>query len=192
MSSGERRPVAPRSRLAAALAWLRAAGAGPSRWRSRRRRWLARLGVLAAAAVALGLGLSREDGPRTFSAPSLADAVPYDGRSPREPAREEQRVLVELRRPALGALADLDALDGAGRRAYVASLRRERQALRGALAARDVILRDVVGFERTWNGFAATVRTRDLPAIGSLGVRAQPVRRFYPSVGEPVPVRAGS
>jgi len=127
------------------------------------------------------------DATRTFAAPALADAVPYDGRSPREPAGAEQRVLVELPRPALGALRGLGDLDAAGRRAYVASLRSEREALRGALGARGVRLRDVVGFERTYNGFAATVRTEDLAAIGSLGARAQPVRRFYPSVGEPVP-----
>jgi len=159
----------------------------------RRRAVVAGAAALAVGALVVVLVALRATGPeiRTFSAPALADAVPYDGRSPREPIGDDQRVLLELQRPALGALQDLGALDGAARRAYVASLRRERQALRSALQARGVRLRDAVGFERTWNGFAATVRTRDLSAISSLGVRAQPVRRFYPSVGEPVPLGSG-
>ena len=68
------------------------------------------------------------------------------------------------------------------------SLERESAALRSALGARGVELRDVVTFGRTWDGFAATVDTSDLAALSSLGVRAQPVRRFYPATSEPVPV----
>jgi len=45
-----------------------------------------------------------------------------------------------------------------------------------------------VTFGRTWDGFAATVDTSDLAELSSLGVRAQPVRRFYPATSEPVPV----
>ena len=68
------------------------------------------------------------------------------------------------------------------------SLEREGAALRSALGARGVELRDAVTFGRTWDGFAATVDTSDLAALSSLGVRAQPVRRFYPATSEPVPV----
>jgi hypothetical protein len=166
-----------RRRALAAAGWL------GGTWRGR--------GVLAAAALAalaaalLAGGGARDPEPLP---PSLADAVPYDGRSPREPAGERRRVLVELQRPPLGRVDGVEGMDAAQQRAYVKSLRREAQALRGALGARGVRLRDVVAYERCWNGFAATVRTRDLAAISSLGVRAQPVRRFYPAVGEPVPV----
>ena len=68
------------------------------------------------------------------------------------------------------------------------SLEDEAAALRSALGARGVRLADVVTFTRTFNGFAATVaheRPRRLP---SLGVRAQPVRRFYPASREPARV----
>ena len=92
----------------------------------------------------------------------------------------EQRVLVELPRPALADRDDLDALSPEEQRDYVRSLQREGAALRSALGARGVELRDVVTFGRTWDGFAATVDTSDLAALSSLGVRAQPVRRFYP------------
>ena len=113
---------------------------------------------------------------------------PLDGRSPREPAGGELRVLVELPRPALADRDDLDALSPDDQRDYVRSLEREGAALRSALGARGVDLRDAVTFGRTWDGFAATVDTSDLAALSSLGVRAQPVRRFYPATSEPVPV----
>ena len=48
-------------------------------------------------------------------------------------------------------------------------------------------LRDVVTFGRTWDGFAATVDAPTSPRCSSLGVRARPVRRFYPATSEPVP-----
>jgi Subtilase family len=121
-------------------------------------------------------------------APSLVALSPLDGRSPREPAGSELRVLVELPRPALADRDDLDALSPDDQRAYVRSLEREGAALRSALGARGVDLRDAVNFGRTWDGFAATVDTSDLAALSSLGVRAQPVRRFYPATSEPVPV----
>ncbi|MEO8690908.1 MAG: S8 family serine peptidase, partial [Solirubrobacteraceae bacterium] len=121
-------------------------------------------------------------------APSLVALSPLDGRSPREPAGSELRVLVELPRPALAERDDLDTLSPAEQRGYVRSLQREGAALRSALGARGVSLRDAVTFGRTWDGFAATVDTSDLAALSSLGVRAQPVRRFYPATSEPVPV----
>ena len=34
-------------------------------------------------------------------------------------------------------------------------------------------------FARVWNGFAATVDAADLPEVQALGLRAEPVRRFY-------------
>ena len=97
-------------------------------------------------------------------------------------------MLVELPRPALADRDDLDALTPEEQRAYVRSLVREGAALRSALGARGVELRDAVTFGRTWDGFAATVDTSDLAALSSLGVRAQPVRRFYPATSEPIPV----
>ncbi len=118
--------------------------------------------------------------------PAVADLVPYDGRSPREPAADEQRVIVRLPRPALGELETRPS--AARQRAYVASLEEEAASLRSALQARGVELRDVVGFQRVLNGFAATVDVEDLADLSSLGVRAQPVRRTFPAVSEPVPV----
>ncbi len=133
---------------------------------------------LLAAAVLLAAG-----GPPP--APALADAVPFDGRSPREPSGEGTRVIVALPRPALGAAGIADPDD---QRAYVRSLEDESEALRSALGARGIRLSDVVTFTRTFNGFAATVRTSELAGLPSLGVRAQPVRRFYPASSEPARV----
>lgn len=120
--------------------------------------------------------------------PALADPVPYDGRSPREPAGTAHRVLVALPRPALGDRRDLAALGADERRAYVASLRDESEALRSGLQARGIRLGDVVTYERAWNGFAATVRSRDLARLTAAGIRTRTVRRFYPAVSEPVRV----
>ena len=151
-----------------------------------------RLGLAALVCAGLALilaGLSEEgalpgDGlSGDGRVPALADAVPYDGRSPRAPAGEAQRVLVQLPRPALGARAG--RLRPAAQRAYVRSLVKEGEALRGGLTAQGVRLDDVVTFERTFNGFAATIRTRDIARLGALGLRAAPVRRFFPAVGEP-------
>src|SRR4051794_41193649 len=145
------------------------------------------LGVLAVLAVIAVLG-SRSEGGGAPVAPSLVALSPLDGRSPSEPAGTERRVLVELPRPALADRSDLGQMTAQAQRDYVASLKREARALRSALGARGVALRDVVAYGRTWDGFAATVDTSDLAALSSLGVRAQPVRRFYPAASEPVPV----
>jgi hypothetical protein len=155
--------------------------AGLPRWA----RWSVPAVLVLAAAVAVVVAL-RERGPERVGGPALADPVPYDGRSPREPAGDRRRVLVELSRPSLGEVLANRPLDPEAQRAYVRSLRSEARALRSALGARGVPLEDVVSFERTWNGFAATVATEHLADISSLGVRAQPVRRFYPAAGEPV------
>src|SRR4051794_41459156 len=144
------------------------------------------LGVLAVLAVIAVLG-SRSEGGGAPVAPSLVALSPLDGRSPSEPAGTERRVLVELPRPALADRSDLPEMSAHQQREYIASLKREARALRSALGARGVAMRDVVAFGRTWDGFAATVATSDLAALSSLGVRAQPVRRFYPAASEPVP-----
>ena len=138
-------------------------------------------GVLAAliAGVVLALVLA---GPGEPPPRALADAVPYDGRSPAEPSARGTRVIVALPRPSLGAAG---IADPAAQRRYVRSLEDESGSLRSALGARGVQLADVVTYTRTFNGFAATVRTSDLADLPSLGVRAQPVRRFYPAASEP-------
>jgi len=146
-----------------------------------RERLLIGVALLAGAVVAVVL-VARGGAP---PARSLADAVPFDGRSPREPSGEGTRVIVALPRPALGAARISDPRD---QRDYVRSLEDESGALRSALDARGIRLSDVVTFTRTFNGFAATVRTSDLADLPSLGVRAQPVRRFYPASSEPARV----
>ncbi|HEX6025468.1 MAG TPA: S8 family serine peptidase [Solirubrobacter sp.] len=151
----------------------------------------AAIGVVVVGAVVLGVLLTRGAGPLpdvTPPAASLADPVPYDGRSPVQPPGPEQRVLVQLRRPALGALPDARSMGAEDQKAYLDSLRREATTLRSALQARGVVLRDVVGYYRVWNGFSATVSTRDLARLNSPGVRVRTVRRAYPASGEPVPV----
>jgi len=137
--------------------------------------------VLVAAVVAIAL-VGREG---AAPPPALADAVPYDGRSPREPSAEGTRVIVRLPRPAL---AEAGIAEPGAQRRYVQSLGDESGALRSALGARGIRLSDVVTYARTFNGFAATVRTGDLTDLPSLGVRAQPVRRFYPASSEPARV----
>ena len=150
--------------------------------------WVGRTALAGGIAAIVTLAVVLARGEPSVEPPvpqSRADSVPYDGRSPRQPAGAEQRVLLALQRPALARLRGVTTMEASEQRAYVVSLRKEAGALRGALRARGVRLSEVTGFERVWNGFAATVRTRDLAAISSLGVRAQPVRRFYPAVSEP-------
>ena len=156
----------------------RAVAALPERTR------LALAGVIAAVAVAVALVLLLGGGGDP-PPPSRADAVPYDGRSPAEPSARGTRVIVALPRPSLGAAG---IADPAAQRRYVRSLEDESGSLRSALGARGVQLADVVTYTRTFNGFAATVRTSDLADLPSLGVRPQPVRRFYPAASEPARV----
>ena len=147
------------------------------------------LAVLLVLVVVAVLGeRGGEDGGGEPVPPSAAALSVYDGRSPSEPGGREQRVLVELPRPALADRDDLESLSADEQRAYVRSLEREGTALRSALGARGVELRDAVSFGRTWDGFAATVDNSDLASLPSLGVRALPVRRFYPATSEPIPV----
>jgi hypothetical protein len=161
----------------------------------RRGRWIAALAVVALAAGLLAGREGEGGGPLLGLGgfdPALADPTPLDGRSPREPAGAHQRVLVALSRPSLGARDGAAQLTPRAQRGYVRSLRDESRSLRSALGARGVRLRDVVTFERVFNGFAATVETRDLPGLSSLGVRREPVRRFYPALSEPLPPGAAA
>src|SRR5690242_16447396 len=130
-----------------------------------------------AAIVALVAVLAGGGGPVDPLAPSTAptdltaaDVVPYDGRSPREPDGSEVRVLIELRRPPLGALPNAATLEPRLQRRHVASLQREGRALRSGLDARGIEMRDVVTFQRLWNGFAATVDAKDLPRLTKAGL----------------------
>lgn len=119
--------------------------------------------------------------------PPRVDAVPLDARSPAEAGSSRERVLVRLDRPPLGRLPHLPAGKAATR--YLASLHDEARALRGALRARGVTLDDVRSFGRVYDGFAATVPAGDLAQLPSLGVRAEPVRRFYPTADVILPGR---
>jgi Subtilase family len=114
-----------------------------------------------------------------------ADSLPFDGRSPLVPPAKETRVLIQLRRPSL---AEAGYRGGARRRAYVASLQNEVRALRSAQEAKGVALRHPRVFARVWNGFAATIDTGDLPKLQALGLRVEPVRRFYPAAAAAVGV----
>ena len=122
---------------------------------------------------------------------ALRSDVAADGRSPRVPSADQVRVLVEFQRDSLGERMGAERLAPAEQRAHVRSLRREADATLSALRARGVRLRRVVTFERVWNGFAATVGTDDLPQVGTLGLRAQPVRRFFPATSAPAVLDRG-
>lgn len=129
---------------------------------------------LAALALVAGCGGS-EDGTR------LASSLPVDGRSPRAGAGADIRVMVELQRPSLGERLEHERLSPGEQRAYFRSLEHEVQATRSALEARGVRLHRIVTFGRLWNGFAATVSSEHLPEVATLGLRAEPVRRFFPA-----------
>jgi hypothetical protein len=146
----------------------------------------ARAVLLAALAlVAGGCGGPLEGG-------ALESEVTGDARSPRVPASERVRVLVEFQRDSLGDRLGTERLNPREQRAYVRSLRREARASLSALRARGVRLREVATFERAWNGFAATVDAGDLPEVGTLGLRAEPVRRFFPATSAPAEHEAGA
>jgi hypothetical protein len=150
--------------------------------RAQPRKRLAIVGGAGAALVVALVAFLLLAGPGDPPPRALADAVPFDGRSPREPSGQGTRVIVALSRPSLGEAGIADPAD---QRDYVQSLEDESAALRSALDARGIRLSDVVTYARTFNGFAATVRTDDLADLPSLGVTAQPVRRFYPATAEP-------
>jgi hypothetical protein len=106
---------------------------------------------------------------------------PLELRSPQAVAGTSVRVLVALRRPSLAQLVSGAPQGPAAERAYVRSLHREARALMSALAAKGVRFGRPVLFARVWSGFAATIATKDLPAVQTLGLRVEPVSRFYPA-----------
>jgi hypothetical protein len=106
---------------------------------------------------------------------------PLELRSPQVVAGTSARVLVALRRPSLAELDAKTPQSPLRQRAYVRSLHRETRALMSALEAKGVRFGDPILFARVWAGFAATVATRDLPAVQTLGLRVEPVARFYPA-----------
>ncbi len=151
------------------------------------------LAGLVALAVAAGGGSGEEatfggTAPEAALEAAQADPIPYDGRSPAPLEGDQQRVLVELPRPALGELDDVPSMSPRAQRRYVASLEDEADALLSALEARGVQTRDVVRYARVWHGFAATVDAKDLPGLQSLGVRLRADRRLYPALSQPVAV----
>ena len=173
-------PAAPR-RL---TPWPATTTRATSRTRPRRhdRRRLLIIAAAGAALVALVAAIVLLAAGGSPPPPARADATPYDGRSPREPSGRGTRVIVELPRPSLG---EAGIVDPERQRTYVQSLEDESAALRSALGARGIRLSDVVVYTKTFDGFAATVDTADLADLPSLGVRAQPARRFYPATSEP-------
>ena len=106
---------------------------------------------------------------------------PLELRSPQVVAGTSARVLVGLRRPSLAELDAKTPQTPLRQRAYVRSLHHEERALISALEAKGVRFGDPVLFARVWSGFAATIATRDLPAVQTLGLRVEPVARFYPA-----------
>jgi hypothetical protein len=108
-----------------------------------------------------------------------AGSLPLDARSPLEPPGERMRVLVQLRRPPLAEQIASTPWSAGRQRAYVTNVENEVAALQSSLRAKDVKLGSPVTFARVWNGFAATIRARDLPRLQASGLRAEPVRRFY-------------
>ncbi|HWK28889.1 MAG TPA: S8 family serine peptidase [Solirubrobacter sp.] len=172
-----------------------AAGAAPTTRRRLSTPVRAALAIVAVAGLAV-LGAVLFSGgaapiPGLGSPPaSHADAVPYDGRSPLLVSDTEQRVLVELLRPALGEQANARALGADEQRRRIKSLKREQMKLRSGLEARGIVFRDVVAYYRVWNGFAATVKTSDVARLTYPGARVRTARRVYSATSEPVPVPA--
>jgi len=106
---------------------------------------------------------------------------PLELRSPQVVAGTSARVLVALRRPSLAELHAREKQSPSRQRAYVRSLHHEARALMSALTAKGVRFGRPVLFARVWSGFAATIATKDLPAVQTLGLRVEPVSRFYPA-----------
>src|SRR5213078_3305346 len=106
---------------------------------------------------------------------------PLELRSPQVVAGTSARVLVALRRPSLAELNAKTPQSPARQRAYVRSLHREERALMSALTAKGVRFGRPLLFARVWAGFAATIATKDLPAVQTFGLRVEPVARFYPA-----------
>jgi hypothetical protein len=138
----------------------------------------------------LGLALAGCGAGATGLSGTGAGSLPFDGRSPLIPPEKEMRVLVELKRPSLAEQMAKQDYSPVRQRLYVDSLGNEARALQSALEAKGVRLRKPVLFARLWNGFAATVDAKDLPQLRALGLRAEPVRRFYGAGGAAGPTSA--
>jgi hypothetical protein len=106
---------------------------------------------------------------------------PLELRSPQVVAGTSVRVLVALDRPSLAELNAKTPQTPLRQRAYVRSLHHEERALMSALTAKGVRFGNPILFARVWSGFAATIATTDLPAVQTLGLRVEPVSRFYPA-----------
>src|SRR5690348_10354441 len=152
--------------------------------------WLKRalpLMVVAVAQLAVLLGAALQTAKPLTPAERRAERAdvggpfPLELRSPQVVAGTSARVLVALRRPSLAELDAKTPQSPIRQRAYVRSLHHEERALISALEAKGVRFGDLVLFARVWSGFAATVATRDLPAVQTLGLRVEPVARFYPA-----------
>ena len=137
--------------------------------------------VVMAAVGAIAGGDEEVDAIEALEPPAPRAAFPLETRSPQVVGGSNVRVLVALRRPALGELSGESRRGAAAQRAYVRSLTREVRALQSALAARGVTFGDPVIYTRVWSGFAATVSTRDLNEVQAAGLRVEPVRRVYPA-----------
>jgi Subtilase family len=142
--------------------------------------------ALAQLAILIGAGLSDQGKPLTRAQKRAERAdvggpFPLELRSPQVVAGTSARVLVALRRPSLAELNARTPQSAVRQRAYVRSLHHEARALMSALTAKGVRFGRPVLFARVWSGFAATIATKDLPAVQTLGLRVEPVSRFYPA-----------
>jgi hypothetical protein len=111
----------------------------------------------------------------------VGSPFPLDLRSPQVVAGTSVRVLVALGRPSLAELNAKTPQTAVRQRAYVRSLYHEERALMSALTAKGVSFGKPMLFARVWSGFAATIATKDLPAVQTLGLRVEPVGRLYPA-----------
>ena len=151
------------------------------------RPYLIAAGVLIAAAVGfVALAGGFKERPLTVAEKHARRAhvggpFPLELRSPQVVAGTSERVLVGLGRPSLGELVAKSPQTPVQQRAYVRSLNHEATALMSALNAKGVRFGHPVLFARVWAGFAATLATKDLPAVQTLGLRVEPVTRFYPA-----------
>src|SRR4051812_49162160 len=145
------------------------------------------LAVVAVVQLAVLIGAAlQEPHPQTpaqrrAGRADVGGPFPLELRSPQVVAGTSARVLVALRRPSLAELDAKTPQSPARQRAYVRSLHREARALMSALEAKGVRFGQPLLFARVWSGFAATIATKDLPAVQTLGLRVEPVARFYPA-----------
>ena len=140
---------------------------------------LAELAILVVAGVKEHKPLTPSQ--RRAERADVGGPFPLELRSPQVVAGTSVRVLVALRRPSLAQLDAKTPQSPRRQRAYVRSLFREERALMSALHAKGVSFGRPELFARVWSGFAATLATKDLPAVQTLGLRVEPVSRFYPA-----------